>query len=216
MGVTLFEELGRERPDYHTWRQAAKRRYLSQIVPLKGQPKFLSLCTAPKPGSGITLAHQPLASDGQASLRPLIIKVWDLDRHLERHPPTLNMLSIRQGIPYGTGISGNVHIFMSFFLEIQGKRNIDSRHAILGLLITLVYDGGHSWNEGLQTVNFLENVLAIGVLSETVEPTRFVADYSRFVSVLKGADTENYLADAIKRANKMAILYRRNHSALRG
>ncbi|TKA52784.1 hypothetical protein B0A55_12854 [Friedmanniomyces simplex] len=212
-GLTLLEALRDKTPDHFPWRQAASSRYLSEIVPLKGRLKFETLSTPSKPGSGLTLAHQPIASDGSASWRAALTKVWDLDKGGEDHSPSANMLAIKHGLPYGTGISGNLHFFAHFFRELKVSTDLDVSHAILGLLICMVYEGGHPWNEGLQAVNHLEDTLAIGLLPETTDSAQFVADYRRFISVFDGTETGEYLARAVEHANRMTILYRREHSA---
>jgi hypothetical protein len=56
-----------------------------------------------------------------------------------------------------------------------------------------VHDGGHTWNEGLQTVNLLEDRLAIGILPEHSDPSTYVSDYAQFISVFDGTDTKEYL-----------------------
>ena len=226
--LSMFVVMKTAAPDHSSWIHAAKRRYEDDIVPLRGRQRFVNLL----PGhlsraSGITLAHQPPACVGNdASLRPVLVNACDLD--LDPHPLQANdtssvnnmLSSLKRGLPYATGISGSTHLLASFFAHIKkGTSNIekelvfDVRHAVLGLLVFLVYDGGHSWNEGLQVVHYLEGKLELGVLdSESCveDPCAFVANYSRFISRFSGTETELLLGRAVQHANREAVLYHEN------
>jgi len=213
VGKVLFDVFKEVAPDLFTWRAEAGVRYRHDIVPLKGNLRFERVSTENKAGSGITLAHHPHASPGRPSERVVLHSVWDLDAITASSGTgdTLNMIAMKQGIPVCTGISGYTHLFTSFFLEIKKTLKLDVRHAILGLLVYLVVEGGHTWNEGLMTLNYMERKLAMGILPVTSDVATFVADYSCFISIFDGCDTKEYIDRAIAFANEATILYRREH-----
>jgi hypothetical protein len=86
---------------------------------------------------------------------------------------------------------------------------------VLGLLVYLVYDGGHTWNEGLQTVKYLEAKIPLGVFGATLlggHVSGYVADYSEFIKLFDGTETKQYFARALQRANEMTLVYRRRYA----
>jgi len=213
VGKVLFDVFKETAPDLFAWRTEAGFRYRHDIVPLKGNIDFERVSTENKAGSGITLSHHPHVSPGQPSERVVLHSLWDLDAITASSGAgdTLNMIAMKQGIPVCTGISGYTHLFTSFFLEIEETFKLDIRHAILGLLVYLVVEGGHTWNEGLMTLNYMERKLAMGILPVTSDVATFVADYSCFISIFDGCDTKEYIDRAIAFANEATILYRREH-----
>ncbi|PVH70553.1 hypothetical protein DL98DRAFT_540751 [Cadophora sp. DSE1049] len=184
VGKVLFDTFKEIAPDVFPWRAQAGIRYREDIVPLKGNEKFHHLWTDRKAGCGITLAHHINVSPGQPSMRGVLRVVRDLDSDIT------NTTALKQGIPVGTGISGYTHLFTSFFLEMMGKLDLDLPHAILGLQVFLVVDGGHSWNEGLLALEYLERKLHIGFLPVSADVTTNVAVYHRFMSIFDVFDTK--------------------------
>ena len=243
--LSAFDVMKHAAPDHSPWIHLARARYGADIEPRKGRRKFqslavaeplsLSLLTGDGGGGGITLAHHAFACEGASSVRAGLVKIWDLDvpqnggggdggesddclgrdKAGATGPISINMHSIRRGVPYVTGISGYMHLLCSFFAHLRGEMGLDVQHAVLGLLVYLVYDGGHTWNEGLQTVNYLEGkMLPLGVFGAPTlneEALVYVADYNRFVELFVGTETEDYLRRAVRQADKFTIAYRRKY-----
>ncbi|KAK0701288.1 hypothetical protein B0H67DRAFT_688153 [Lasiosphaeris hirsuta] len=223
--LAMFNVMKHSAPSHSPWIHAARARYHGDIVPLKGRRKFQSLALATRTaGGGITLAHHPQACEGGLSTRPVLNATWDLDRGAEHGnedgydtvggPMSLNMHSIRRGVPYATGISGYMHLLCSFLVDIRDETGLDIRHAVLGMLAYLAYNGGHAWNEGLQTVYYLEGEVTLGVFSSPefefdADPLPYVADYNAFIDLFADSETGRYLRRAVQRANDLTISYRR-------
>jgi len=211
MGMKLFLAFQDAAPGYFSW-TPVKAWYEQEIVPIKGDIKFTEVASGNWVGSGITLAHQPPIDDAPASMRPVVNRVWDLDAGREAGTTSPNMLALHCGLPYCTGISGCTFLYARFCMDITRRgRKLDVPHALLGLFIYLVYSGGHTWHECLQTINYLESQLAIGILPEHTDPNTYVSDYAQFISIFDGTTTKEHLTAAVQHADKMTILYRRKH-----
>ena len=211
VGKLLLHAFKEVTPDLFPWRDQAGARYSNDIIPRKGKLKFAHMSTEDKFGSGITLAHHASASDGCRAMRVVLHMTWDLDISVTGGSTcdSSNAVAMKHGVPVCTSISGYTHLFASFFVEIQDTMELDLAHAVLGLLIYLVVEGGHTWNECLLTLNYLENKLSIGLLPASYDMATFVADYSSFISIFNGCETEEYITRAVAYANKGTILYRR-------
>lgn len=211
MGMKLFLAFQDAAPGYFSW-TPARAWYEQEIVSMKGAIKFTEVASGHWVGSGITLAHQPPIDDEPASMRPVVNRVWDLDASREAGTTSPNMLALRCGLSYCTGISGCTFLYARFCMDVTRRgRKLDVPHALLGLFIYLVHSGGHTWHECLQTVNYLESQLGIGILPEHKDPNTYVSDYAQFISIFDGTTTKEYLTAAVQHANKMTILYRRKH-----
>ena len=206
--LLVFKEAA---PGYFVWRQQAGRWYQEDIVPYKGQVKFSSESHEMRPGSGITLAHHGPADDAQPSVRLVDNRVWNLDLDREGDSVSPNMLALKRGVPYGSGVSGFTCLFAFFFRDIKERKSFDLRHALLGLFIYLVCHCGHPWNECLHTLNYLERRLKLGVIPECSDPASYVSDYAQFIETFAGSSTKGHLIRAVHHADRMTIMHRRKY-----
>ena len=78
---------------------------------------------------------------------------------------------------------------------------IDTKNFLLGAMMFLVYDGGHSIHEVLWTANQLDEQLGLnlGLGGDPEHPEDFVADYEAFIEKFQGDS-----AVALERASEAA------------
>ena len=154
-------------------------------------------------GAGLNLAHQPSALPPEQGMTPSV-------RPATRNRPTIGegqnpakaMTQAREhGLPYASGCSGSTNLLLHLMKHLQKKVPVDTKDFLLGSMMFLVYDGGHSIQEVLWTANQLNDKLdlKLDLGGNSNDPNSFVADYDKFIAMFEGAT-----ADALKRANENA------------
>ncbi len=195
------------------------------VVPQKGLDTFgddsnLSV------GAGITQRHQPAIVEEDwmepgkrptTVSRPEINKPGiDEDDDETKHPTEAVELALEHGLPWATGASGSTNIMLHMLEHLQdnGHDDIDTKDFLLGTMMFLVYDGGHSVNEVLWTANQLEPVLGleIGLRDDEEEPEEFVADYEQFIGLYGDKGTGKALQEAAEGAWDKVTDYFDEHS----
>lgn len=188
----------------------------------KGPGKWVPAGTT----SGIMLAYQPKVASGPPSSRPSIQPALRNEPRFspEERDPAISgnthrqtpatMQQLQQGIPFVSGVSGTTNLLVHFVAAINERAAtadnvnpendiapspIDFNHAMLGTLMFLVYDGGHSLHEALWTLNQTDSVLR--ELADPVKATGrpFVGDYEAYFASL-GPETSNTLQEASDKA----------------
>jgi hypothetical protein len=157
---------------HYEWMKETQRLY-NEIDPIKTQSfqkdKTIQLRRANKfttdyiasdlPVPGITHSFQPPAVeplDSGPIDRPATETIANLDR--SSMPVSLED-ALRHGIPFATGISGTTNLYLGTLSHLISDLgyDIDVPVAFLGLLMFLVYDGGHSIHEAIWTLNHRES-----------------------------------------------------------
>ncbi len=119
------------------------------------------------------------------------------------------------GIPYVSGVSGSTNIMLGITEHLirNKKMSIDPKAALLGTMMFLNFDGGHSMHEALWTANFREPTTGLGLgldRSQRVRrnPEKFVSDYSEFQNMFaKGSEIHTALADSERIAWENTLTY---------
>lgn len=151
-------------------------------------------------GAGITLRHQPaaVAEDWMVpSQRPATVNRPKIggDDMAGRNKPTDDRTSdaiqqaLAHGAPYASGASGSTNIMLHLLKYLNDKGSaIDTKNYLLGTMMFLVYDGGHSMHEVLWTANQLNTKLGLNLDLGAVStnPADFVADYEKFAALFTG------------------------------
>ena len=124
--------------------------------------------------------------------------------------------ALKTGTPYASGVSGSTNIALHALNSLNSKNgdNIDKNDFLLGTMMFLVYDGGHSMHEALWTANQLDSPLHLGygLSAPDQKPNEFVADYEKFQSMYKGNSTGQALGQASSTAFENLTNYFNKHS----
>ena len=196
----------------NTGRQAEKE--ADRVNPLDKHHKTV--------GSGITLGHQPSADYDdqwmQAGKRPVTKNRPDFQEstlatgevggdeteHANVGKPKSETVqtALDHGRPFGSGVSGSTNMLLFNLKAMQDAgAQIDTKNFLLGAMMFLVYDGGHSIHEVLWTANQLDEQLGLnlGLGGDPEHPEDFVADYEAFIEKFQGDS-----AVALERASEAA------------
>jgi hypothetical protein len=147
------------------------------------------------PKSGITMHHQPdIVGSREAAMHP-----GDRNRpDLEHASPELRT-ALEHGVSFVSGVSGSTNIVMHMVGDIldQGGK-VNPKDALLGTMMFLNFDGGHSMHEAMWVGNQLDSSLDLRMGMPGGDPRSFVADYDSFIesfSPAKGRDQLRAAAD---------------------
>lgn len=147
------------------------------------------------PKSGITMHHQPdIVGGRESAMHP-----GDRNRpDLEHASPELKT-ALEHGVSFVSGVSGSTNIVMHMVGDILDRGGkVDPKDALLGTMMFLNYDGGHSMHEAMWVGNQLDRSLDLRMGMPGGDPRTFVADYDRFIesfSPAKGRDQMRAAAD---------------------
>ena len=156
-------------------------------------------------GGGITLPHQPsvIREDWMIpSERAATINRPDLS-----YPSTSLVYALDFGHAWGSGVSGSTNIVLHALHHFQNLpsfyASVDNKDVLLGTMMYLTYDGGHSLHETLWTANQLDRQLKLGFnLSQpNSSPNKFVSNFENLEKFFGG----NESGEAFKRATEIAI-----------
>ncbi|AXA93469.1 hypothetical protein [Massilia sp. YMA4] len=149
------------------------------------------------PKAGITSHHQPMTVRtpvAEAAMHP-----GDRNRpKLDETSPELRR-ALQQGAPFVSGVSGSTNIVLHAVAHMLDKGGrIDAKDALLGTMMFLTHDGGHSMHEAMWVGNQLNQTLDLNLGLPGGDPSRYVADYQGFIESFppeKGRDTMRAAAD---------------------
>jgi hypothetical protein len=170
-------------------------------------------------GAGITLHYQPSIAHKEwmnLSERPTTVRKPDIhinDKKFKQGKSLVNALE--HGLPWASGMSGSTNINLyawHFFNRYNGAPSIDPKATFLGILMFLVYDGGHSMHEPLWAASQINNKLPLDFnLGQTDTMESFVSDYQKFADMYTGALKER-ITQAFSNSFEKAIEYFNNNS----
>ncbi len=179
----------------------------ARIVPGQGHPNMPP--PPPNPNreaakAGITTHHQPsIETTGHSSMHPS-----DVNRPNLAEPSVALTQALENGLPYASGVSGSTNIAMHMvdYMQCMNK-SIDAKDALLGIMMFLTYDGGHSMHEALWVAHQLS--CETGRLPMTVpaprDPVAFEAKRQEFLGKLQsaaGADVSPNISEQKKKSAK--------------
>jgi hypothetical protein len=158
-----------------------------------GQGKVMS------EGAGITLLHQPEASDdknlveserpGTANRMGLRGKLTEGQELSDVKHSKQNEIQLKQALPFASGVSGTTNILLHLYeeMENQGATGVTPQEYLMNSMMFLVYDGGHSMHEAMWTANQIEVDLksinfGLNDPGKQNKPNEFVSDYDRLMS----------------------------------
>jgi hypothetical protein len=149
------------------------------------------------PKAGITAHHQPntvRTPAGEAAMHP-----GDRNRPAMHRTSAELRAALQHGAPFVSGVSGSTNIVMHAVGHMLAEgRAIDAKDALLGTMMFLTHDGGHSMHEAMWVGNQLDHSLGLGMGMPGGDPARYVANYHGFIESFppeKGRDTMRAAAD---------------------
>ena len=160
-------------------------------------------------GSGILLAHQPpMRGDPYANVhwyRPALSNHPDL-----ADPSPMIDQSLAAGAPYVSGPSGSAAFILGAVDHMINRERgqISRRQAMLGTLMFLTYDGGHSLHEVMWALNLIKPRIDTRLTGPHTESSAYRSDYEEFFKAFPDS-TQPYLARARENAFAEMIDYRR-------
>jgi hypothetical protein len=214
------------------WAQPALDHYTQLVKPVKSLDKEkgahrVNVAQA----AGITLYHQPpVISDREMRFADRAT-VWSKPdfspsarsgREAPGADPSLPGLSsaartqLESGAPFASGMSGSLNLMWYILRDARTKGHaVDSRHALLGSMITLVYNGGHSLHECLWVVNQFRSGHGRPTSFGRGTPDHYVAHYDDFINSFGATETGHCLKESVEVAWQALRDYRREHLAVR-
>jgi hypothetical protein len=209
------------------WMVPANKNYMSVTTKQAGRENELIPQDKAKgkvltEGGGITLAHQPNAVREEEFMlpsqrpttvnRPRIRRPDDDPQGPSTTTPAIETALEHEAV-YGSGVSGSTNI-MLHLLEWMNKEGgaVDPKDFLVGTMMFLVYDGGHSIHEVMWTANQLDETLNLDLdLGDSEDPNAFVGDTDRLVEIL-GEDTRQKVAAAQQAALDKVVSTFNEHS----
>ncbi|APR75969.1 Hypothetical protein A7982_01316 [Minicystis rosea] len=168
-------------------------------------------------GAGITLRHQPTAVIEPGTLpstRPSTVytpKITPEDKDVTASTKA----ALEHGIPFAGGVSGTTNIMLHLFEHLAKTTvpDLDIKSFLLGTMMFVVHDGGHSMHEVLWTANQLDASLNLGLnLGDSSKPREFVADYQKLIALFENDRIHSDLAQASAKAFDATRKYFDTHS----
>lgn len=161
------------------------------------------------PKSGITMHHQPeIVRDREPAMHP-----GDRNRPNLAQPSPEQRKALEHGVSFVSGVSGSTNIVMHMVGDIldQGGK-VDPKDALLGTMMFLTHDGGHSMHEALWVGKQLDRSLDLGMGMPGGDPRNFVADYDSFIESFPKAKGRDQLRSAADTAWDKTLSHFGQHS----
>jgi hypothetical protein len=149
------------------------------------------------PKSGITAHHQPImawTAPHEASMHP-----GDKNRPLLDKPSPELMNALQHGAPFVSGVSGSTNIVMHAVASMP-QGTINAKDALLGTMMFLTHDGGHSMHEAMWVGNQLDSRLGLGMGMPGGHAPGYVADYQAFMDSFPDGQCKDTMHAASDRA----------------
>ncbi|QBQ35442.1 hypothetical protein [Pseudoduganella plicata] len=149
--VKLSLKLDQIRPA--PWMAAANANYTGVVGPASARETRAFNPNRMSRKAGVTAHHQPpIAWSSEPAMHPA-----------DRNIPLLNKPSpeltqaLQHGVPFVSGVSGSTNIAMHMVDHmLRNGKTVDARDALLGTMMFLTHDGGHSMHEAMWVGNQLE------------------------------------------------------------
>ncbi|WEF32207.1 hypothetical protein [Pseudoduganella chitinolytica] len=180
------------------WMQRANVNYRDVVGPASARETE----SAPNPNriapkAGITSHHHPMTvrtHPAEAAMHP-----GDRNRPKLHETSAELRRALKHAAPFVSGVSGSTNIVMHAVAHMldEGDR-IDAKDALLGTMMFLTHDGGHSMHEAMWVGNQLNETLGLDLDLPGGDPARYVANYHDFIESFppeKGQATLRAAAD---------------------
>jgi len=161
--------------------------------------------------AGITMHHQPSIVQGEwmeGAMHP-----GDRNRpDLQDASPEVKQ-ALQHGVAFASGVSGSTNIMMHMVGKFKSKGiDIDAKDALLGTMMFINYDGGHSMHEALWVANHVDQTLNLGIGMPGGDPRTYVADYKQFLDSFPPHKGGDQLRAAADKAWGSTLAHFREHS----
>lgn len=181
--------------DIVPWMEAATKNYQTVVHPaasrlvhsLRLDPHEPTAAWRFTRNAGLSMLHQP----------PVIQEDWMLasEKPVSRNRPDLNQLStparvaLDHGIPYASGVSGSTNILVYLFSDLRWGRfpQFDIHAGLLGAMMFVNYDGGHSLHEALWVANQAAGTAVPELRQSDGQAEQFIANYDDFIASFEGS-----------------------------
>lgn len=168
----------------------------------------------PIPTAGITLRYQPPAVSNADRMTP---EVRPCNRYHIPSAENINSFpavknALEHSLPYSGGVSGSTGIMLSIINHLKNQgTNIDLRMGLLGSIMFMNYDGGHSIHESLWVANQKGiNLSKTKACNKNLDG--FISDYESFVALYKNTQCEEALDEALSIAWERSFDYLAQYS----
>jgi hypothetical protein len=165
-------------------------------IPLKGQPQAIV--------DPLFIASERPTDDRYPKLKAL--KSMDPLGKIA----LLNQLD--HGVTWCSGFSGSTNIDLHGWYWVQNntdprlQKNVDKKAAFLGIILFLVYDGGHSIYEPLWAASVVNNKLGLDFkLTDNSKIEEFIPDFEKYIDIYKNTSLEQRVVDAFDKAFEKII-----------
>ena len=198
------------------WVSRTNKNYSTHVHKNNGRIKVNNHASViPVPTAGITLRHQPAAVSEEwmtVTNRPTL---------QARPRTTIIPMPVKQalshGIPYANGVSGSTNIMLGIIAHLRDEgKHIDPQSALLGTIMFLNYDGGHSIHEILWTANQREPELNLQLRTSPrkrkSDESKFISNYESFQGLYAATGCRQAVTDSLSKAWTETIEYFRNNS----
>lgn len=161
-------------------------------------------------GGGITLHYQPSENEEEwmvPSARPTNNRKPDLEKsNLSGDQKKSLKTQMEHGIPWASGMSGSTNLCIYAWKHFNSLGPIDLNAAILGTIMFLVHDGGHSLHETLWALSQITKKLDLNLdLGRGDDLPEFISDYEKFQQIFTGnlhLEVKNAFDHAFERVNE--------------
>lgn len=204
---------------HEVWQIKTNANYVRNIKPRTGRTvedrALAEANVTPIPTAGITLRYQPSAvSDADrmtSEIRPCNRYHIPSADVIDNYPTVKNAL--QHGLPYSGGVSGSTAIILSIIKKLKKEgTEIDLRMSLLGTIMFVNYDGGHSIHESLWVAN--QKGINVGnANSSNKDLDGFISDYEAFQALYDGTKCGKAIDDALSIAWEETFDYITQHSA---
>lgn len=215
--ISKISPILRQNLIYPPWSRQGDINYVKELQPhtkkvritRKGDPLMTE-------GGGITLHFQPSIAKKEGlvlSQRPSTVRKPDLDwNNLSKKEKISLKKQLEYGIPWASGMSGTTNICMYAWNYFSKKRHIDLEPAILGFIMFLVYDGGHSIHEPIWALTQINKKLKLKLeLNTTPKLEDFISDYEEFTNLFEG-ELKSQVNSAFDKSFDQVVGYFKDHS----
>lgn len=200
---------------WQIWTNVNYKRYIQPRTGRTMEKKEIAESNViPIPTAGITLRYQPPAvsnADRMTSeVRPCNRYHIPSAENINNFPAVKNAL--QHGLPYSGGVSGSTGIMLSIINHLKNQgTDIDLRMGLLGSIMFMNYDGGHSIHESLWVAN-QKGINLSKTKSCNKDLDGFISDYESFVAIYKNTQCEKALSDALSIAWERSFNYLTQYS----
>ncbi|EOI6844091.1 hypothetical protein ACMVI2_004234 [Salmonella enterica] len=215
LSVKVFNALKASNIDWD-WILKTNGNYLTHVHKNNGRIKVNNHDSViPVPTAGITLRHQPAAVSEEwmtVTNRPSLQA-----RPRASNIPVPVQQALSHGIPYANGVSGSTNIMLGIIAHLRDEgKHIDPQSALLGTIMFLNYDGGHSIHEVLWTANQREPELNLQLRASPrkrkMDELKFISNYESFQDLYAATGCRQAVTDSLSKAWTETIEYFRNNS----